>query len=383
MSKKKSNKILIKLVAPLVALAFFVGICVTGLFGGSGNVLPAGDDTATEYQMIGDQMLVNWQWIMLIDMYRAQMEDQSDILQQNPSYTVLNCLQIEIKVYYYDYDPDTQTGDWEYDYTDYANGAEEILSYFNIPTDTRDINAIVRAINGKNSDKYQITISPYTSIEEVLSNYYEFPEDIITDIVSLSESNYLADAYGVEAGIGSGGIFEGAVGDFGELPEVGMQIPLYYQYQSPWGKIKFGDGNIASSGCSITCLAMVISYLTDDTVTPDELAAWAGNRFHVPEVGQGWGIFPAAAREYDINCVGLGESMNNVINALKSEKPVIASMGAGTFTKNGHFIVLRGIDENGKILVNDPNDNGNKRHFYRSFEIGLIKREAKQYWCFD
>ena len=164
MSKKKSNKILIKLVAPLVALAFFVGICVTGLFGGSGNVLPAGDDTATEYQMIGDQMLVNWQWIMLIDMYRAQMEDQSDILQQNPSYTVLNCLQIEIKVYYYDYDPDTQTGDWEYDYTDYANGAEEILSYFNIPTDTRDINAIVRAINGKNSDKYQITISAYTSI---------------------------------------------------------------------------------------------------------------------------------------------------------------------------------------------------------------------------
>ena len=39
--------------------------------------------------------------------------------------------------------------------------------------------------------------------------------------------------------------------------------------------------------------------------------------------------------------------------------------------------------KNGKILVNDPNDNGNKRHFYRSFEIGLIQREAKQFWCFD
>ena len=162
-----------------------------------------------------------------------------------------------------------------------------------------------------------------------------------------------------------------------------MQIPLYYQYQSPWGKIKFGDGNIASSGCSITCLAMVLSYLTDDTVTPDELAAWAGNRFHVPEVGQGWGIFPAAARQYDVNCVGLGESMNNVLTALKSEKPVIASMDTGTFTKKGHFIVLRGIDENGKILVNYPNDKGKKRHFYRSFEIGLIQREAKQFWCFD
>ena len=86
------------------------------------------------------------------------------------------------------------------------------------------------------------------------------------------------------------------------------------------GKVKFGDGNIASSGCSITCLAMVMSYLTGDSVTPNELAIWAGNRFHVPNVGQGWDIFPAAARKYGVNCVGLGESMNNVINALKSEK---------------------------------------------------------------
>lgn len=382
MSEKKNN-ILIKLLAPLIVIALFGGLCIAGLFGGSGNLLPAEEDTATEYQMIGGQMHVNWQWIMLIDMFLAQMEDQLDILQQNPVYTVLNCLQVEIKVYDYDYDPETQTGKWEYDYTDYANGAEEILSYFNIPADTKDINVIVRAISSKNSDEFQVSIEPYASIEDVLSNYYSFPEDILNDIISLSESNYLAEAFGLAAWTGSGGIFEGAVGDFGELPEIGMQIPLYYQYQSPWGKIKFGDGNIASSGCSITCLAMVISYLTSGTVTPDELAAWAGNRFHVPDVGQGWDIFPAVARKYGVNCVGLGESMNNVINALKSEKPVIASMTAGTFTKKGHFIVLRGIDENGKILVNDPNDNDNKRHFYRSFEIGLIKREAKQFWCFD
>lgn len=31
-------------------------------------------------------------------------------------------------------------------------------------------------------------------------------------------------------------------------------------------------------------------------------------------------------------------------------------MGKGHFTNNGHFIVLRGITENGKILVNDPTD---------------------------
>ena len=157
MSEKKNN-ILIKLLAPLVAIGLFGSLCIAGLFGGSGNALPAEEDTATEYQMIGGQMNVNWQWIMLIDMFLAQMEDQLDILQQNPVYTVLNCLQVEIKVYDYDYDPETQTGGWKYDYTDYANGAEEILSYFKIPANTKDINVIVRTIGSKNSDEFQVSI---------------------------------------------------------------------------------------------------------------------------------------------------------------------------------------------------------------------------------
>ena len=74
MSEKKNN-ILIKLLAPLVAIGLFGSLCIAGLFGGSGNALPAEEDTATEYQMIGGQMNVNWQWIMLIDMFLAQMED--------------------------------------------------------------------------------------------------------------------------------------------------------------------------------------------------------------------------------------------------------------------------------------------------------------------
>ena len=69
--------------------------------------------------------------------------------------------------------------------------------------------------------------------------------------------------------------------------------------------------------------------------------------------------------------------------ALSTGKPVIASMKKGTFTRGGHFIVLRGITEDGKILVNDPNDNAKKQHFNRSFDLSLIKREAKAFWCFN
>ena len=33
---------------------------------------------------------------------------------------------------------------------------------------------------------------------------------------------------------------------------------------------------------------------------------------------------------------------------------IIAIMGAGHFTSTGHFIVLRGVTDDGKILVADP-----------------------------
>ena len=54
------------------------------------------EDKEAAKMCIRDRMNVNWQWIMLIDMFLAQMEDQLDILQQNPVYTVLNLSLIHI-----------------------------------------------------------------------------------------------------------------------------------------------------------------------------------------------------------------------------------------------------------------------------------------------
>ena len=47
-------------------------------------------------------------------------------------------------------------------------------------------------------------------------------------------------------------------------------VPRYYQTDYPY--IKFGNGTIATSGCSGTCLAMVATYMTDTVYTPDQMA---------------------------------------------------------------------------------------------------------------
>lgn len=377
MSTRKNQYL--KRVIPFFAVGFILIILLIGIFSGDGNVLPAEEDEVTEYQVIGNQLNVSWEWIMLIDMYRTELSD-TDFNQQNPVYTALNCIKITIEVYTEETD-ENGNDYWSYDYTDYAEGADEILSYFGLSADTRDVNLVVRTIQGENSKENRITIEPYLNFKEVLDTYYEFPDDMVSEMLDLEEAHYLSEAYGQDLFNGSDGIFEGNIQ--GQIPAIGMKIPLYYQYQEPWRSVKYGDGTIATSGCSVTCISMVFSYLKDLSLTPDQVASWAGTTYHVKGSGASWNIFPAAAKKWGIHCTVLGKNMNNIIAALSEGKPVIASMDKGTFTRGGHFIVLRGITEDGKILVNDPNDNAKKQHFYKSFDVGLIKREAKQFWSFE
>lgn len=176
---------------------------------------------------------------------------------------------------------------------------------------------------------------------------------------------------------------DGSESTEGFLPANLSNVPLYLQYDTAWGMLSYGNGTIKRNGCCPTCLAMVFSYLCQRSVYPDDVVAWSGNRYYVNGSGTSWSIFAPAAEHWGVSCRGIGKNQNAMIEALGSGKLVVASMGPGTFTKGGHFIVLTGITEDGKIKVNDPNDNGTKQHINKSFEVSLILRECKNMWVFE
>ena len=63
---------------------------------------------------------------------------------------------------------------------------------------------------------------------------------------------------------------------------------------------------------------------------------------------------------------------------LKVGNPVVAVMGPGDFTTEGHFIVF--VDyEDGKIKVNDPNSKVNSEKLW---EFESISSQIKQLWVF-
>lgn len=140
-----------------------------------------------------------------------------------------------------------------------------------------------------------------------------------------------------------------------------MSIPLYLM--ANYSKVKYGDGTLATCGQGPICLAMVASYKSGKTVTPADIVNQIGNKYYTKRIGTSANIF-SAANNYGIKSVTRTKKQSEVISALKAGKPVVSVQKKGLFTKTNTFIVLRGIDKNGKILVNSPEDT--KKSIYKS-----------------
>ena len=171
----------------------------------------------------------------------------------------------------------------------------------------------------------------------------------------------------------------------GAVPAGGLSIPLYLQTDPAWGALSYPyasgrSSTIAASACGPTCFAMVASYLTGSTITPPEVLL--GGRYHVSG-GTSWSYFSAAASAFGAGSVMQTGSWAHAKSALLAGHPVICSQGPGLFTSSGHFIVLRGVTPEGRILVNDPNDTQAKGYAAREFEVWQITSSARQYWIFE
>ena len=153
----------------------------------------------------------------------------------------------------------------------------------------------------------------------------------------------------------------------------------YYQYDY---KNSYGYGTtISSSGCGPTSAAMVLSYLTDEEVTPVETAQWSlDNGYRVKNNGTSWTYFESIAEEYGVTCESMNVTKENIISNLEKGKPIIMSMRPGHFTNSGHYIVLTGITEDNKITVADPNS---EKRSNMTYDVDVFVKEGKRQWVYS
>lgn len=126
---------------------------------------------------------------------------------------------------------------------------------------------------------------------------------------------------------------------------------------------------IKSSGCGPSAMAVCISSLTDQWVTPVDTTVWAYKHGYYSSDGASHEMVPALASQYKLQCNGLGTDVSKVRDALKKKHPVVALMGPGYFTKKGHFIVLVAIDDSDHVTVADVGSRQRTQYKYPLKEV--------------
>lgn len=124
-------------------------------------------------------------------------------------------------------------------------------------------------------------------------------------------------------------------------------VPLFYMTDYP--DVLYRSGTLATSGSNVASLAMVASYLTGNEYRPDELA-----EYFADYIGNQIQWLEYVSDELQLPWKK-AENFHVAKQALQEGKVVITLLGGKSiFTQSQHYIVLTGINEEGRITVNDP-----------------------------
>lgn len=167
--------------------------------------------------------------------------------------------------------------------------------------------------------------------------------------------------------------------DYGDITFSNAATPVVYYNQTDarWGNKPYGKtSTIGRAGCGPTALAIAVASLTSNKVTPYDVAQWSVENGGLCEgSGSYHSLIPNGGRHYGLTVTSIGRDGKKLVEALQSGKLVIAIMSKGHFTSGGHFIVLRGVTEDGKILVADS---ASVKRSNKEWDLRIVTGEASR-----
>ena len=363
-----------------------------------------------QYAQYATDLGVPWDIVLLSDVLNAEKVGQKGVESINPVYTTLEFLRANVEVEHYEVvGTETHTDsegntyevdkyDWVYNRTDEYIAKNEILSYIGLTEgDNPNLTPqnLIDRLNQKASDdstdewRYKASFLVNTDYRSVLSNYIKLSSEQVDNVIKLYTSEYMnswlpedlknrinnmMNSMGLnqENNITVRRSYEGIT-----FTDTDTPVVYYNQADSRWGNQKYVSKTIANTGCGPTALAIVVSTLTGTAYDPPAICEWArtGN-YYVHGKGSVHSLIPDGARHFGLQVSGCSYTEGQrIVDALSSGSLVVAIMSKGHFTTGGHFIVLRGVTADGKILVADP---GSTARSQQKWDLSIILNEANK-----
>lgn len=187
-----------------------------------------------------------------------------------------------------------------------------------------------------------------------------------------------------DTGVSSNGS-AGFYGDYALLTQPDGSSFIYYdQTWDAYADYKYGSNTVGGYGCGPTSMAMIVTNLTGITVKPTTMADWsASNGYFVNGRGTAYGLFPAVSAMYGISCTYISSyDKDTVVSALRAGKLLLTVVGPGDFTRGRHFLLIRGITDDGKLLLADS---GKYENCLVEWDYDRVIRQISggQFWVFE
>lgn len=161
--------------------------------------------------------------------------------------------------------------------------------------------------------------------------------------------------------------------------DTGIGVLTYFnQHDARWADYLWGGQDpLTSYGCGPTALAMVVNSFTEHDVTPIDMAAWAEEHgYYSPGHGSYHNLVPEGLALFGLRVESsqMALTPENLIGALGLDKILVLLMGPGHFTDNGHFILITGATDDGRVNIVDPQSLENTQ---TPWDPALIIKEAR------
>lgn len=163
-----------------------------------------------------------------------------------------------------------------------------------------------------------------------------------------------------------------------------IDVPLLLQKDPAWRELKYGSNTsqqLGENGCAIVSLAMVHANNSGKDVIPQDILDWSQETYYVHDAGTSWTIFYDFAQHFGYSMTNFGSDFYTAMEAVQEGQIIVASVEPGFFTETGHILVIRGY-ENGKVYVNDPNDDPSKMFSIQGIDERIFLEDGLNYWAF-
>lgn len=133
-------------------------------------------------------------------------------------------------------------------------------------------------------------------------------------------------------------------------------LTYYNQGDARWKDSLYGKRDpFFQYGCGPTVMAMVVTTLSGELVTPPQMGEWsAENNCWCPGQGSYHNLIPDSAKAYGLDVQSLGNcSVAQMKEALAAGKLLVILVRPGDFTDRGHFLIVTEETENGMFRIAD------------------------------